>query len=113
MSVATPTIATTGNPGNYPAGLENFSGQVGPIIQQWYGLVTGGNSYTTGGFVLTAALFGLKAIYAVIPGTASNSNTVTWTAAGGLKFFVSTTGAEVASATDLSAVNVPLFVIGA
>lgn len=112
------TIDTTGNPGNYPVSLENFGGQVGPIVKHWYGLVLGDTSYPTGGYPIVPATFGFTAIYAVIPATASNSNTVTWTGLGTssvpgfLEFFVSTTGAQVASATNLSAVSVPLFIIG-
>jgi hypothetical protein len=110
VSAAAVTVSPTNNVGHFP---QNWvpSPAGAPALQVWAGSITGGNSYTTNGFVLTPSLFGMTTILAVIPATASNSNTVA-NNGGKLQFFVSTTGAEVASAVDLSAVTVEVLVIG-
>ncbi|MGH7743917.1 MAG: hypothetical protein ACREQ5_03740 [Candidatus Dormibacteria bacterium] len=110
MSAAAVTISPTNNVGNFP---QNWvpSPAGGPVLKVWDGSITGGNSYTTGGFVLAASLFGMTQILSFVSCSASNSN-LTVNNAGKLQFFVATTGAEVASTTDLSAVTVEIHVVG-
>lgn len=94
-----------------PYSLENFAPQIGPVVKAWAGLITLDASYPTGGYALSAATFGMSNIDGVVACTASNSNTVVWTGTN-LKVFVSTTGAEVANATDLHTVTVSALVVG-
>lgn len=105
------TITTTNNPGNFPYTITP-SPALGPALKVWAGSINGDASYPTGGSVVTPSLFGMTAVYAIGPlGSASNSNVVS-NVAGKLKFFVATTGVEVANTTDLSAVTAEVLVIG-
>lgn len=74
--------------------------------------VTFDNSYPTGGEPLAASALGLASIdFLSLSGT--NANTFVWDRANNkIKAFVRTTGAEVANATDLSAVVLDVFAVG-
>lgn len=104
------TVNTVNNPGSYP---QNWvpSPAGGPALKIWVGSILGDASYPTGGYTMTPSIFGMTAVHGFISGTASNSNTVV-NNAGKLQFFVSSTGAEVANTTNLSAVSAEVIVIG-
>lgn len=89
-SLAVPVSAVDGPDGN---------------LKTAYRDVTMSNSYTTGGEAIAPAQVGMQVIYQAVCDDAKANNFVSYNySTNKLMAFVSSTGAEVANATDLSAV---------
>lgn len=83
----------------------------------WIGFLQPDNSYPTGGYVFSPTLVGMAQIDQIFSGVLTAGNVLAEYipvagATGTLKFFVPTTGAEVANTTDLSAAKAPVIVVG-
>lgn len=90
------------------------NGAVDGALRSVSAVLTGESSYSTGGTALLASDFGLTRLdYVIAGGTAAGTRWYAWNAATGkLLAFTSSTGAQVANTTDVSADKVSVVAVG-